>query len=160
MLAAFRSRLQLPNGCAFGNTFAWGDGDTTAVIPPPTFTGGNASHRTDVYVQNDCLDNPRLVLIPISHDPYADPDPLPDKEVNGIAVVYLTGCYAYTASIIEPNPTAATNRCTGSLTDATEVRGVPLRVFLTEGAVGDLGDTDVLDYPLTIQTCRTVAACE
>ncbi len=185
ILGMFASRLQgTANNCnsleesnpnSFHNSFDWADGAPDAEPPPPFPLPGFASDWADrdaAYVQNDCLDNPRLVILPMTLEVGANGGA---KQVNGIAVVYITGCYERQSALQESQPDGLkqteTNDCTNDtspgtghnynsgFTDDTEVRGVPLRVFITQGALGDLGEIDVHDYPLTIQTCRTVAAC-
>jgi hypothetical protein len=183
VLFAFRTRLNNTTTCdfvefgagppqSFRNAFARGDGLANAPsVPPPAFLGGGSS-RTSIYVQNDCFDNPRIVVMPITFDNGASGG---DKDVDGFAIVYLTGCYDRGASIAEPNPAAETNTCSGATLPSptseddnrecddapgytpsafcrVEIRGVPLRVFITRGAIGDLGAITNPNFPLTIQT--------
>lgn len=185
VLFAFRTRLQGSTTCAsleagagpaqsFRNAFGRADGQQDTAQPPPPLPGG-ASARNAIYTQNDCFNNPRIVIMPITLDSGASGG---DKDVDGFAVVYLTGCYDRSAPLPEPNPNAETNTCSGaslpnpnqqddsrdcglsgggggytpSAFCRVEIRGVPVRVFLTSGAIGALGAMTNPNFPLTIQT--------
>jgi hypothetical protein len=151
-----------------------GDGALGASDPPPPFDGGG---RADlIYVQNGCFDNRRIVVIPFTNDPATSGG---DKQIDGFAVVFITGCYLSDEPMHEggesvtetdecenwdpatPEDRVLTNDCIASATYVPsdfckyEVRGVPVRVFLAEAGIGRLGsmtDTDGNDFPLTIQT--------
>lgn len=162
VLLAFRDRLGRPTTCAslepgqpnrasFRNALGNGDGSPEKAEPPPPF--GGSGDRDAFFVQNDCLDNPRLVIMPVTDAPLSGGS----GSITGIAIVYLTGCYEQGA-IPEPNPTAETNTCDQApyppLTRKLEVRGVPVRVYITKGANGELGDIDDSNWPLTVETTQ------
>ena len=73
VLEAMRTRLRRSTGgCQSGNSAsfqaAFGNGDGTpgdAPVPPPF---GGSAQPDHVYVQNDCFNNPRIVVMPIIDD--------------------------------------------------------------------------------------------
>ena len=163
VLLAFRDRLGRPTTCAslepgqpnrasFRNALGNGDGSPEKADPPPPL--GGSGDRDAFFVQNDCLDNPRLVIMPVTDAPLSGGN----GSITGIAIVYLTGCYEQGAIIPEPNATAETNTCAEApyppFTRNTEVRGVPVRVYITKGAAGDLGNIDDANWPLTVETTQ------
>jgi hypothetical protein len=74
---------------AFQEAFGNGDGDPSTAPAPPAL-GGTAT-PSHVYVQNDCYDNPRIVVLPIVSS--SRDDPTRSEPVLGFATVYITGCY-------------------------------------------------------------------
>jgi hypothetical protein len=180
VLFAFRSRLQSSTACdrgpdsaSFRAAFGRADGLPFEAQPPPPFTpsGGNRP-RNAIYAQNDCFNNPRIVVLPLTLGSITSSG---NKDIDGFAVVYLTGCYDRRNSIQEPNAAAESNTCSASALPGptsqddsrecvergsyepsafcrVEIRGVPLRLFLTRGAVGNLRAMTDANFPLTIQT--------
>jgi hypothetical protein len=73
---------------SFQNAFGNGDG-TPSLAPAPPALGGTAS-PSHVFVQNDCYDNPRIVVLPIIS---GGSDGMASRPVRGFATVYITGCY-------------------------------------------------------------------
>jgi hypothetical protein len=180
VLNAFAARLQQPTTCnsneepnsaSFRNAFGNADGSPSFADPPAPFPGGAADPES-IYVQNDCFDNPRLVILPITTGSIpGNPDNAQSRtvDISGFAVVYITGCYEKTSNVGsggfgQPNSTADVNDCSvdelatpdvsyaNNFTTFTEVRGVPIRVFITQGAIGGLTDIEDTNFPLSIQT--------
>jgi hypothetical protein len=151
------------NEASFQNAFGNADGDPSIAPDPPALGGsGTANH---VWVQNDCFDNPRIVVLPIIT---GGSNGSGSRPVRGFAVVYLTGCYETgdTSSISqrereecednggdehEPedcdDPDDANDAC------FVEVRGIPVRVFASRESIGDIASPSVNSL-LTIQTVQ------
>lgn len=166
---------------SFQNAFGRADGlDGVGAVPPPPFPGGAAPLNAN-YVQNDCYNNPRIVILPFTNESATSSA---DKDVDGFAVVYITGCYLSNTPLHgSPAAEVETNTCSGwpeptDIPDSDdddagrdcqqqgpyvpsdfcryEIRAVPIRLFITDGAVGGLLDMNdgasQNDFPLTIET--------
>jgi hypothetical protein len=141
---------------------------------PGAFTFGDSDDDARVYVQTDCFDNPRIVVMPIVQG--GSDGGGRGRIVRGFAMVYLTGCYHSMIDgdrdgdpepIAVPNPEAENRGCDGDANevddcgqfdDATdgcwsEIRGVPIYSFVTSGALGDV-DSTTRNSMLTIQTVQ------
>jgi hypothetical protein len=149
VIGSMRNRIQSGSGCShealaaddsFQNALGNGDGGF-GEAPLPVALGGPATDY--VYVQNDCFDHPRVVLLPVTDDGGAS--------ISGWTAVFILGCFDLTVPI---SPGAATtNDCPpgGGPAEDKDVRGIPIRIFVTEGAIGDIDSTGN-PAPLTIQT--------
>lgn len=153
---------QEPNPDSFGNAFGNADGfrDTA---PDPAALGGDASPG-HVYVQNDCFDNPRVVVMPIISG---------GSTVTGFASAYITGCYsAFVDGIDPPDPQERMRErerdaCNYNFDDCDhddndvscrvlrtfEVRAIPISRFFTTESV-DTIEAPRNNAPLTIQTVQ------
>jgi hypothetical protein len=169
VLLGFRDRLNdgtdcdsnesgQPNDQSFRNAFGRADGlPGVLAVPPPPFSGGSST-RNAIYIQNDCFDNPRIVIVPWTRDNIGgsdNQDRVQNVDIDGFAVVYLTGCYRADDddNIPEPNSLAETQECGGQMFEDTEVRGVPIRLFISpDSSIGEMGAITDANFPLTIQT--------
>lgn len=185
VLDNMKTWLSRPSPCQGGNNsyrfqdaFGYGDGytvpDEVPVPPAIPLLGDTTDYtRSIVYVEKDCISNPRVVVLPIS-----DGSNGADKPVKGFVTVYITGCYRDNAPFLKPNPAAETNKCDiggggggddecggdgdGDHKDEKcdeerdtryEIRGIPIQTFILDGAIGDI-DTRTPNAPLTIQTVK------
>jgi hypothetical protein len=96
-----------PNDSSFQNAFGNGAGTSGLALDPPPLKepSAAAAPRDHVYVQNDCFNNPRIVVMPVAGASGA---------VQGFATIYITGCYDLNDpadQIVEPNPRGETEEC-------------------------------------------------
>jgi hypothetical protein len=191
VLRAMEERLDANTNCAslegsgsaqsFQNAFGNGDGDPSLAPAPPDLGGTAASSH--VYVQNDCYDNPRIVVIPIMRSSSGDTDNgLNDRPVVGLATVYVTGCFLTgdpgSEQARQSNECNADdcdfpgdglqgdclNVCPGTSCSVcsntsllrschVEIRAIPIHMFITEGSIGGIA-APTNNAPLTIQTVQ------
>jgi hypothetical protein len=152
-----------PNSASFTAAFEDADGRQSAESDhaPPVFPGGQSSSRQRVYVQNNCFDNPRIVMLPIVT---GGSDGSNGRRVRGFATVYLTGCYVKSQPVTEPNPSAQNKDCDDfdddpedcndpdDRTDGCdyEIRGVPIHLYVSDGSLGGM-TAPRTSAPVTIQ---------
>lgn len=154
------------NPASFRDAFGRADGLFAVGAEPPMPFRAGVNPRNSIYVQNNCFDNPRVVIMPFTNNPAGGGGGI--ERVDGFAIVYITGCYESSSplneGVADPDKQGETNDCSvdtlaepdvsygAAFTDATEVRGVPVRVFITRGDVGGLGDIADPNAPLAIET--------
>jgi hypothetical protein len=175
---AMRARFgkPLPPDCAddsFKEAYGYGDGFPEFAQGPEAL-GGIASDNETVFVRNKCFGfHPRIAVLPIT-----DGTAAAVKPVTGFAVVYITGCTAPAgsgggdggdgggdgggghgggggASMAAADGGGAFDKdCANTPTDTTEIRGVPLWIYLPDGGATPAGidDPRTTNAPLTIFT--------
>ncbi len=142
---------QTCGGGTFKETFTYADGSaipSSKVGPPglnnpPNTVNGNADPPGTVYAQKACT-NPRVAFIVLSDSS--------GTRVKGFAGIFIVGCFDERNTVL----TNTLNTCSGGDPGGhKEVRAVLLRLILTDGAVGGIGDpTQNTTSPLAIQTTR------
>ncbi|HXK34247.1 MAG TPA: pilus assembly protein TadG-related protein [Dehalococcoidia bacterium] len=162
VLGRIDARLGLGAACtSFQDSLGNADGFADNAPLPQAIPGGSSSVTDHVYVQNGCLNNPRVALVPIVANGNGG-----TAGVTGLAAVYITGCYDEASPLNESLPSgqreSETRTCDlppgGFLGDIAlsrmELRGIPIRLYMPAEAVGDLADIDEPNLPLTIQTVQ------
>jgi len=148
---------------SFQNAFGNADGDP-GLAPDPPALGGSAGNANHVYIQNDCYNNPRVVVMPITEGASGD------VHVTGFATMYLTGCHKVNEPPSSPGE-AESNHCHGVGPwecggwpwgwnwDCWQIRAIPIRLYVPDSdgsavvsSVGDMKTPSDKNAPLTIQT--------
>ncbi len=146
----------IPQTCGAGTfkeTFTYGDGSAIPAIKvgppglnnPPNTVNGSADAPGTAYAEKACT-NPRVAIVILTDDTA--------QHVKGFAGVFIVGCFD------EGNTTLSNtlNKCESSLGIANgheEIRAVLLRLILTDGAVGGIGDpSQDKTSPLAIETTQ------
>lgn len=136
-ISAFEERLDRDDDCSgdssrnirFRATFSFASGESIPSGNVPEGMGGSSSSNSEVYARQEC-DTPRTVLMPVVMDDNGSGR----QRVLGFVLVYITGCFRRDLSLSNSNSLSNNNGlCNVDEDDEDmEVRGVPIRVFLSE----------------------------
>ena len=135
-----------PDSASFQAAFGFANGRPAAALGPAPDLGTDPSATT--YVQNDCFDNPRIVVLPIVGNISNGET---DRAVLGFATVYLLGCTDQSAPLNGSVSRPTCNVPNGNPGRQYELRGVPVHVYYATGVPGGIVKP-VNNAPLTIQT--------
>jgi hypothetical protein len=150
---------------SFQNAFGNASGDPDLALNPVGLDGEEDPNH--VYIQNDCYNNPRIVVLPIVSSGVngVSGDNHRPEPVRGFAAVYITGCY-HEDDVTNSTAEKETNECNGNWNmgdcddedDAEpdcfwEIRGIPIHILVAGESLGGIAPPST-NAPLTIQTVQ------